>query len=119
MNQTPADPAAKSLSVAERPQLLKHCKHRPQTGSKLHASDKAVRGKFAFACTYNTKVEDNTPFYHRPRDPRRLLGQATTDSNATKFGGRRTGSPILRIFDVNSLCGSSTRAPTQVSSLDN
>ena len=37
-NQAPAGVTAQSLSVEERLQLLKHCKHRSQTGPKLHPS---------------------------------------------------------------------------------
>ena len=34
-NRAPAGSASQSLSIEERPKLLKHCKHRSQTGLKL------------------------------------------------------------------------------------
>jgi hypothetical protein len=38
-NRAPFGFTAQSLSVEERLQLLKHCKHRSKTGPKLHPPD--------------------------------------------------------------------------------
>jgi hypothetical protein len=82
-NRALAGTTGQSLSVEERLQLLRHCKHRSQKGPKLHPAEKMVGGKLRVRMSMYIQ-------YSKSKNAHRFITVHAIEGNRVAGGAERS-----------------------------